>query len=132
MTGSVDCAGQTSGTSTLALSGTVAQGAASGSMTSVHVVCIPASGEVETFGLTQVGGTPNYAVVFAFSGRFTMDLVPPGGAAGFFTSTASASVATTATGATVDGDATESVATGATASTIHVTGQSTCGSSTTP
>ncbi len=132
ISGSIDCAGQTPGTSTLAVSGTVTQGAASGSMTSVRVVCLPANNEVETFGLTQVGGAPNYTAVFAFSKQFTVDLVPPSGPAEFFTSAASASVTVAGTSATIDGDATESLAAGATASTIHVSGQSTCGSSITP
>jgi hypothetical protein len=130
--GSVDCAGQTPGTSTLAISGTVPQGVAAGSMTSVHVVCFAANTEVETFGLINVGGTPAYAVVFAFSGRFTMDLLPSSGAGEFFTSNVSASVTTSSTAATISGDATESVAAGATASTLHVSGQSTCGSAITP
>jgi hypothetical protein len=132
LTAHVDCAGQTPGSSTLAVTGTVAQGAASGSMTSVHVVCLTANTEVETFGLVQLSGAPAYTVVFAFSGRFTMDLLPSSGAAEFFMSTASASVTTSSTGATVSGDATESVAPGTAASMLHVTGQSTCGSSITP
>ncbi len=132
LTGSVDCAGQTPGSSTLAISGTVAQGAVSGGMTSVHVVCTPATNSVVTSGLTQVGGAPSLTVVFAFPGRFTMDLVPPSGPAEFFTSTATASVTATSTGATLNGDATELVAAGTTAVTIHVSGQSTCGSSTIP
>jgi hypothetical protein len=128
--GTIDCAGQTPGSSTITISGTDSLGTVSGGITSVHVICL-STGEVETFGLTQVAGAPASVIIFQFPGRFTMDFISAGGAAQFFTATG-VSVTTTSTGATVNGDATQSVAAGATPSTLHVAGQSTCGSAITP
>ncbi|HEY6471219.1 MAG TPA: hypothetical protein VI434_15815 [Candidatus Dormibacteraeota bacterium] len=130
ITGTIRCAGQTTGSSTMVMSGTVAQGALSGGVTDVHVLCLV--NEAETLGLVQVGSASEYAVIFSLAGRFTVDLVPPTGSAAFFASTASATSAPTSTGTTVSGDATEQVMAGATAHTIHITGQSTCGSAIAP
>ena len=130
ITGTINCAGQTTGSSTMVMSGAVAQGSASGAVSDVHVICL--TNEAETLGLIQVGTSSEYTVIFSLAGRFTVDLVPATGSAAFFASTASATSAPTATGTTVNGDATEQVAAGATAHTIHVSGQSTCGSAIAP
>jgi hypothetical protein len=130
ITGTISCAGQTPGTTTMVMTGTLAAGVVSGGITEVHVVCL--SNEAETLGIVQVGGAPAYTAIFSLAGKFTADVVPALGTADFFVSSASATSMPTTTGTTVDGDATQQVSAGAKAYTIHVTGQSTCGSSITP
>jgi hypothetical protein len=134
ITGTISCAGQTPGSSTMTLTGTLAQGAASGPLTDARVICTTAAGspDDETFGIVQIGGSPELTIIFSLAGHFTVDLVPTPNMGEFFTSAASATSTPTAAGAMVGGDATEQVAAGATAHTIHVTGQSTCGSGITP
>jgi hypothetical protein len=128
--GTISCAGQTAGTTTMVMTGTLADGTVSGGITDVHVVCL--SNETETLGIVQIGGVPGYTAIFSLAGRFTADVVPTSGPAEFFVSAASATSMPTTTGTTINGDATQHVSAGATAHTIHVTGQSTCGSSITP
>ncbi len=130
ITGTISCAGQTPGTTTMVMTGTLADGIVSGAITDVHVVCL--SNEAETLGVVQVGGSPAYAAIFSLAGKFTADVVPASGSSEFFVSTASAASMPTTSGTTINGDATQQVSAGATAHTIHVTGQSTCGSSITP
>jgi len=128
--GTISCAGQTPGTTTMVMTGTLTDGNVSGGITDAHVVCL--SNEAETLGVVQVGGAPAYTAIFSLAGRYTADVVPASGAAEFFISTASATSMPTTTGTTINGDATQQVSAGATAHTIHVSGQSTCGSSITP
>jgi hypothetical protein len=130
ITGTINCAGQTPGSSTMVISGTLAQGSLSGGLTDARVVCL--SNEAETFGIAQVGGSPQYTAIFSLPGQFTVDVVAAPGSAGFFVSTPSATSTPTTTGTSVTGDAAQQVTAGATAHTIHVSGQSTCGSAITP
>ena len=130
ITGTISCAGQTPGSSTMVMSGTVAQGVLSGGVRDVHVVCL--SNEAETLGLVQVGSSSEYTAIFSLAGKFTVDLVPATGSADFFVSTASATSTPTTTGTSISGDATQQVTAGTTAHTIHLSGQSTCGSAIAP
>jgi hypothetical protein len=130
ITGTISCGGQTSGSTTMVMTGTLTDGNVSGGITDAHVVCL--SNEAETLGVVQVGGSPAYTAIFSLAGKFTADVVPASGSAEFFVSTGSATSTPTTTGTTIDGDAAQQVTAGATAHTIHITGQSTCGSSITP
>jgi hypothetical protein len=130
ITGTIGCGGQTPGSTTMVMTGTLAEGPISGGITDARVVCT--SGGVETLGIIQVSGSPVYTAIFSLQGKFTADVVATVGAASFFVSTASATSTPTATDTTVNGDATQQVTAGATAHTIHVSGQSTCGSAITP
>jgi hypothetical protein len=130
VTGTISCAGQTPGSSTMVMSGTVAQGVLSGSVTDVHVVCL--SNEAETLGLVRVGSATEYTAIFSLAGKFTVDLVPATGSADFFVSTASATSTPTSTGTSISGKATQQVTAGTTAHTIHLSGESTCGSAIAP
>lgn len=130
VTGSIGCGGQTPGSSTMVMSGTLAQGSLSVGLTDARVICL--SNEAETLGVVQVGGAPAYTAIFSLPGRFTVDVVPASASAEFFVSAASAKSMPTTTGTTVNGDAAQQVTAGATAHTIHVSGQSTCGSAITP
>jgi len=124
ITGTIDCAGQTPGTSTLAITGETEDGAVSGQISPVNVSCTQGAGAL-VIGLIHVG-----------SGTALIDMSVQGSLFSFFiqgkssghqyqAATGSASV--TATGGHVDGDAVERVTGGATPHTLHVVGDATCG-----
>jgi hypothetical protein len=130
LSATISCAGQTPGSTTMVMSGSVTAGSVSGGITDVHVVCM--TNEAETLGIVQVGGSPAFTAIFSLAGKYTVDLAPASAPVSFFVSTAAATSTPTATGTTVNGDATEQVSGGAIAHTIHVSGTSTCGSGITP
>jgi hypothetical protein len=123
ITGSIDCAGQTAGTSTLAITGDTEEGAVSGQISPVNVSCKQGVGAL-IIGIVHVG-----------SGTQLIDMSVRGNLFSFFVqaqaahqySAAAGSASTTATGGHVDGDAVEMVAAGATPHKLHVVGDVTCG-----
>ncbi|MFI5260042.1 MAG: hypothetical protein ACHQ01_10615, partial [Candidatus Limnocylindrales bacterium] len=132
LSGSVECGNQMPGSSTLILTGPSARGTFNGGMDAVNVECTngqygPA---VSIIGTIKVASTLEELVIYIAPGTFSVSASGSGFYNGFFRSTATAKATLTATGATVDGDALETnLAKGATAHTIHVTGDATCGTS---
>jgi hypothetical protein len=126
--GSIDCGNQTAGTSALVLSGMTPKGALSGGLDPVNVQCVnsPSVGSyVSLIGMGMVGTTSTEVIVAIYPGRFTVYPV----LAGFYSSTTTAAVTLSATGAHIDGDAVEQLAKGVTTAphTVHVTGDVVCG-----
>jgi hypothetical protein len=126
ISGSIDCGNQLPGSSTLTFSGPTLKGALSGGLSLANVECVTNSfgQSVSVLGMVTVGTTPTAMVMSISPGTFTV--YPVG--AGFYRNTATAVATLTATGAHIDGDGLEqNVAKGATAHTIHVTGDVVCG-----
>ena len=134
VSGSVDCAGQTAGSSTVVLSGASAEGSMSGPFSSFRVACDidPVNGNAVSVtgiiasGSTQTGMTVHLAskgsTIFSYGtgpgSQHAYDIAPSG------------TVNLTAGGAHVDADFVERLAAGAAgpAHTIHLAGDVTCGS----
>jgi hypothetical protein len=128
MSGTIDCGNQVPGSSTLTFSGPTPKGALSGGLSPVNVECVTNTfgKSVSVLGILQVGTTPTDMIMSVSPGTFSV--YPVG--AGFYRNTSTAVATLTATGAHIDGDVLEqNVAKGATAHTIHVTGDVTCGTS---
>jgi hypothetical protein len=129
ISGSIDCGNQMPGSSNLVFSGVTPKGALSGGLGPVNVECTngqygPA---VSILGVAQVDSIPTFVVIAISSNTFSVSLSGDG----FFRNTATTKATLTATGATVEGDALEqNVAKGATAHTIHVSGDVVCGTTT--
>jgi hypothetical protein len=128
MSGTIDCGNQVPGSPTLTFSGPTPKGALSGGLSPVNVECVTNTfgKSVSVLGILQVGTTPTDMIMSVSPGTFSV--YPVG--AGFYRNTSTAVATLTATGAHIDGDVLEqNVAKGATAHTIHVTGDVTCGTS---
>jgi hypothetical protein len=126
ISGSIDCGNQLPGSSTLTFSGPTLKGALSGGLSLANVECVTNNfgQSVSVLGMVTVGTTPTAMIMSISPGTFTV--YPVG--AGFYRNTATAVATLTATGAHIDGDGLEqNVAKGATAHTIHVTGDVVCG-----
>jgi hypothetical protein len=125
--GTIDCGNQLPGSSTLTVSGTTPKGAVSGGLSPVNVECTSSTANgraVSVNGIIQVGSTPYFTIIYVSPNSFTFF------AAGdaFYRNTSTAVATLTATGAHIEGDAVEqSPAAGKTATTVHVSGDVTCG-----
>jgi hypothetical protein len=131
VTGSVDCAGQQAGTTTLTLSGETGSGAFAGVPDPVRVECVHA--QPDRVGLVGVGmvGTDKALIIISISaGQVTVFDAPASPPDHFFVAKGTAIATVTSTGAHVDLDLPEQVQSGAVAHTIHLSGDATCGSST--
>lgn len=124
--GTIDCGGQLPGTSTLTLTGPTSKGNVAGGLSPVNVSCVNASTApyVSVLGIISIDGTPILAIISVSAGTATVFLPDHG----FFKSTATAVATRTQTGAHVDADLLmQNPAAGATATTIHMTGDAVCG-----
>jgi hypothetical protein len=124
--GTIDCGGQTAGTSTLMLSGPTSKGSVVGGLSPVNVSCVNATTGtyVSVVGVVAVDNTPTMTIISVSAGNATVYLLNHG----FFKSTATAVATLTATGAHVDADLLmQNPAAGAAATTIHMTGDAVCG-----
>jgi len=126
--GSIDCGNQTPGTSTLTFSGVTPKGALSGGLDPVNVECVngTSSGSyVSVIGFGMVGTTSTEIIVSIYPGTFSVYPV----LAGFYRNTSTGVATLSATGAHVDGDATEQLAAGVktTPHTVHISGDVVCG-----
>ncbi len=143
ITGSVSCGNQTAGTTTIKVSGSTAEGTV-GAFTETRVACATTKfGQgVQVSALTAIGGHP--ALLFisiekyindpsvANAPAFSMNQTFANAPGHFYTRTpGNGTFAVTQTSGHVDGDVTEQVAAGATPHTLHITGDATCGSSST-
>ena len=127
ISGHIDCGNQMPGSSTLAFSGLTTKGALSGGLNPVNVECTNGQDgpSVSIMGVVQVGSTPTDLIMAVSPGTFTVYPV----LAGFYRNTSTAVASLSATGAHIEGDATEQVAPGskATPHKVHVSGDVVCG-----
>jgi hypothetical protein len=140
--GTVTCGDQTPGTTTIKLTGTTAEGAFGGDLTSARVSCITNKfGQgVQVSAFTTAGSQrallliniekyvndPSVANAPAFTVFEQLQNAPS-----HFYDRTQGTFSVTATGAHVDGDLAEQVTGGATPHTVHLSGDATCGSSST-
>lgn len=126
VSGTIDCGGQTAGSGTVHLSGSLAEGAIDGDLDPIRVVCNPASGsgtQVVVTGIVEIGGTRTLVA----------PIIGPTGLASLYVATPAnhSLLAPTPIGtvsgqsATFDGD----VDGGAGVGRVHMSGQVTCGAS---
>lgn len=136
VSGSVDCAGQTTGTSSVVASGASAEGAVTGPFTQFRIVCTSSTADGNTANIIAVMDTltpPTYFIVgLPSNGNATMFTIA-GAAQKQHTyvvdKAGTSSYTVTATGLHLDADFTEVVAQGATEAphVIHLAGDATCG-----
>jgi hypothetical protein len=128
--GSVDCGNQQPGTSTLTLTGATAEGQLTGVVLKpVRVDCVASSGSkyVQVVGVAQLGSIPALVFIDGVSnGTFGVTLEPQTGKLAAYSGKAPGATLSQS-GMHVSGDATEAVAAGATAGTLTVSGDATCG-----
>jgi hypothetical protein len=126
ISGTISCAGQTPGHTTLRINGATGAGKVAGGINPVSVTCGPGS-LVLVIGVVKVGhhhalidmSVSNTALSLALEGTTATEYRAPAG-----------TEALTTSGASVDSTATEQLAPGATAHTLHtlhVVGRVTCG-----
>jgi hypothetical protein len=129
LSGTIDCGGEMTGSSTLTLSGPTSKGSVVGGLSHVNVSCVTATtgNYVSILGIASVDNTPTFVIISVTATTATAFLPNHG----FFKSTATAVATITSTGAHVDADLLmQNPAAGATATTIHMTGDAVCGYST--
>ena len=120
MSGTVACGGQTAGTTTVTVTGTLKEGALGGSMSPVRVTCATTAGQeyVSIAGLIQLGSASREIIVTLGPKQVS------GAIAGHFFSVANTGQATvTPTGGHVAADVTEK----SSGSTLHISGDAVCG-----
>lgn len=126
ISGTIDCGNQTPGSSTLTFSGPTPKGSISGGLDPVNVECVTNTfgQSVSVLGNAQVGSVSTFLVISISPGTLSVSASGDG----FYRNTGTTQATLTATGAHVDGDVLEqNVAAGATAHTIHVSGDVICG-----
>lgn len=132
VSGTVDCGNQTVGSSTVVASGASAEGALNGPFDRFRATCNHSAqygNSASLVGVVTAGSTPTYFIVnFPASGTatiFSTSENPP--AQHSYTIAKTGTLTVTATGAHVDADYTEVVSAGATPHTIHLAGDTVCG-----
>ena len=125
--GTIDCGGQTSGTSTLTLIGDIPEGHIDGPVSPANVRCAADGSNVSVIGLTQAGSTPVLLVISLGTDRLSVAAQAKGAATSRFYTTTTPGVASLVPGgAHADGDATAQNVAGI-PPTIHVAGDASCG-----
>ncbi len=145
ITGSVSCGNQLPGTTNIKISGITPEGTL-GDFTTTRVACVTTKygQSVQVATLTTIGGQPALVSVFilkyindpsvANAPAFTMSQAFQNAPGHFYTRVpGSGTFSVTNTGGRIDGDVIEQVAAGATTPphTLHISGDATCGSSST-
>ncbi|HYK96147.1 MAG TPA: hypothetical protein VE011_09825 [Candidatus Dormibacteraeota bacterium] len=132
VSGTVDCGNQTIGASTVVVTGSDAEGPINGPFARFRATCNHSAQYGNSAGLVGVltaGSTATYFIVnFPASGTatiFSTSDSPP--AQHSYTIAKSGTLTVSATGAHVDADYTEVVTAGATPHTIHLAGDTVCG-----
>ena len=126
ITGSVDCQGQSAGSSTVKVVGDTASGALDGKMPVSRVLCYgPES--VSVVGIVQAPKTPMFVGVNAGTDKVTVYMSPASGDSESYTSTTPNPVTFRPDGFDVSTDATSVDAAGNVLHTVHVSGSATCG-----
>jgi hypothetical protein len=137
VTGSVDCAGQTAGTSTIVFSGASAEGAMTGPFSAFRATCVvdKVNGNaVSVTGIIPSGSTQTGMTLFLTAkGSTIFSHGPDGPPQHAYDIAPQGTVNLSVGGAHVDADFVERLAAGAAGPphTLHVTGDVTCGSTTT-
>jgi len=134
ITGSIDCGGQTAGTSNVKFSGTTAEGAVGGGARPFRVECdtsASAGDRVVLVGIVKAG--TEKALVFTTLGADSVTVFesfpgPPASTHQYLVNTSGA-VTLSATGARVAADVVEQNPTNGSAHTLHLAGRVECGSS---
>lgn len=127
VTGSVDCQGQTPGTSTIKVVGDTASGALDGKMPVFRVLCYgPESKTV--VGIVQAPKTFMFVAVQANGDKVTLYMSPATGGSESYSSTSPNPVTYSPDGFKVSTDASSVDAAGKVLNTVHVNGAATCGS----
>jgi hypothetical protein len=134
--GSVDCGNQTSGTSTVTVTGSTADGQLNGTMPNpVRVECDTSAkygNSVQIIGIADVGGTPTQFVIDGTTSQLSVAQYPKGASTSLFyvgKIADGATVTLSPNGVHLSGVATqESAPAGTTAATVTVSGDATCGS----
>jgi hypothetical protein len=124
--GNVDCGGQVPGSSTLTITGTVAEGPVTGPIDPIRVDCNPNAkpASVHAVGLFKVVDRTAEVIFQATTNGFSAFILPTEITnQHFFTNTDPGTVTLSATGAHVSGSATET----GTTNTLQVSGDLTCG-----
>ena len=133
ISGSIDCMHQTPGSATITFSGGGAN-VVTGGLSSVRVICFNATtgNVVQIFGIGQTGTSRESVGLFVFSNGFNLILTPSSGAGVYYAGQPGGTETLTGTGTHVDAVGVYKPTTGSSTATVHVTGDATCGSSTTP
>jgi hypothetical protein len=136
LSGSIDCAGQQAGSSTVTLAGSIPQGAITGGLDPVRVECDvdPTYGNyVAVHGILTAGTTKVFAIIVVRAAdspyQSSLFMVPATGAQQSLLAPVHAPSTLSATGAHIDADFSQAAATGSSAapSVIHLAGDFTCG-----
>lgn len=122
--GTVHCAGQTPGKSTLTVSGQTETGKASGHIAPVRVTCLTGQ-QVLIIGIVKIGKSKVLIDMSVYNGLFSFFLETSSNGSHQYKAPAGSATATP-TGAKVKGTAVEVVTTG-TPHTLKITGRVTCG-----
>lgn len=130
--GSVDCGGQTPGSSTVVLSGSTADGAVNGPFELFRVTCYHSAAygdSVSTTAIVTAGTSATLLIIHlpANDEATIFSLVKDVGTNRTYAIDPAGSQSISLTGAQVDADFTEVVAAGATPHVIHLAGELTCG-----
>jgi hypothetical protein len=128
--GTISCAGQTPGSSTLTVVGTTEAGRVSGRIGPVFVTCSPGP-QVLIIGNVKVGRREGFIDVSVFGGVVSL-FIASGSVQGQQYRAPVGSGAATTGGASINGNAVEMVASGATAHSLRVVGHATCGQNPAP
>ena len=136
LSGSIDCAGQRSGSSTLTLVGSIPQGAISGGLDPVRVECDvdPTYGNyVSVHGLLTAGTTKTFAIIVVRAAdspyQSSLFMVPATGAQQSLLAPLHAPSTLSPTGAHIDADFSQAAVAGSSAApnVVHLAGDLTCG-----
>lgn len=132
--GAIDCGDQQTGTSTIVVSGTTAEGPLDGMLSPVRVQCtLTAQGTyVSVTGLTQTGTTPIEVIVNATTDSFTVAASSKAGSSGYYTGKGAGFATLVPGGVHVSGDVMQAESAGGASHTLHVDGDATCGSTVGP
>jgi hypothetical protein len=136
LSGSIDCAGQQSGSATVTLAGSIPQGAITGGLDPVRVECDvdPTYGNyVSVHGILTAGTTKTFAIIVVRAAdspyQSSLFMVPATGAQQSLLAPLHAPSTLSATGAHVDADFSQAAGAGSSAApnVIHLVGDLTCG-----
>ena len=131
ISGSVDCGNQLPGSGTITVTGDTEEGPLGDALSPLHVTClVPSSGErVVIVGLTHIGSTEVAIEIGGGAGAPAMFVVdsPSTAASHSFNSSTAGSVTFSGSHVILNGTVTESVTGTATAHTLTVSGDATCG-----
>jgi len=133
MTATIDCGGQTAGSGTVHVKGTIPAGAVDADLTDLRVECDTFQGKMSVVGdgLVMIGTAQSFVAITVQPTGATTLFFSIGPVPVFLNGPAPSSGSITGQSATFDADATAPATATAAAITVHMSGQVTCGSSVT-